>query len=577
MMELTAELSALVAANLDSVREAVDGRSADIRTAAASLEMIAKAYAADPEALSRSQERFAASYHDMMMRLMAGDHDPDADADRRFASPEWRESPFHDFIRRAYLVSTAAAERMALEAPGVGDEDRRRAAFFVRQAAAALSPSNSFVTNPLALGAFIASNGQSIVKGLSQLESDMKRGGGRPTPSQSAPGALRIGADIAATPGEVIYANELIELIRYEPTRPSVHATPILITPPWINKFYVLDLTPANSMAAWLRDEGFTVHIISWRSAVPGADPLGWDDYMERGALAALNAVLPRGGKSGAHLVGYCLGGVLAACLCAWTGQRSPGRIRSLTLLAAQLDFSSPGDLGLFMGAAERARIEEIISGSGGIMPGEAMRDAFNALRPEDLIWSHVERQYLLGEPPGVFDLLHWNSDTTHIPGKLHLETIDRLYRDNALIKGAFPVLGETVSLNAMGCRVFVHAARKDHISPARSVYAGALATGDQTTFLLSDSGHIAGVVNPPSAGKYRYWTNPGLPPRLDDWLEGAVETPGSWWPAWRDWLVAGSGRRRRPPPAIAGSDPAPGRYVFTPNGVEAAAGATPG
>jgi polyhydroxyalkanoate synthase len=325
----------------------------------------------------------------------------------------------------------------------------------------------------------------------------------------------------------------------------------------------VLDLTPANSLVAWLRDQGFTVYMVSWRSADEEIRDFGWDDYLRLGARAALDLVHEVHGAR-VHVAGYCVGGALGAVLAARLAEEGDDRLASLSLLAAQTDFSEPGDLGLFIDEASLKGMEQLIAGAGGIMPGEAMRDAFNLLRPEDLIWRYVEERYLLGEPPKPFDLLYWNSDQTHLPGPLHLTSLRRLYLENALARGAFMAEGRPVSLSAISVPAFIHAARKDHISPFSSVYKGVHLMGGDVTFLLADSGHIAGVVNPPAAGKYRYWVADSLPPGHQAWMAAASEHPGSWWPVWAQWLEARSGGRTSPPPPVAGAAPAPGDYVRT-------------
>jgi len=340
-----------------------------------------------------------------------------------------------------------------------------------------------------------------------------------------------------------------------------VYAAPLMILPPWINKYYVLDLTPQNSLVAWLRDQGFTVYMVSWRSADAETAGFGWDDYLRLGARASLDWI------HAAHNVpvnaaGYCVGGALLSILAARMSEEEDDRLASISLLAAQTDFSEPGDLGLFIDSKSLAGIAELIGESGGIMPGESMRDAFNLLRPEDLIWRYVEQRYLMGEDPRAFDLLYWNSDQTNLPGKLHLESLNRLYNHNALAKGAFEVEGTGVSLGSIEIPSFIHAARKDHISPFPSVYKGVHLFGGDVTFLLADSGHIAGVVNPPASGKYRYWTRDALPTQPESWLEGAAEHPGSWWPVWADWLAEHSGEAVDPPAPLDEAPPAPGDYV---------------
>jgi polyhydroxyalkanoate synthase len=535
-----------------------------LEPAAAAFRRMIDAWSQDPEAFSRAHMDLLERQMEIYRALSAGEPSPEADADRRFSDPSWKDNPFTDFLRRSFLTQAAWSENLAWSAPGLSETDRRKAAFLIRQTSAALSPSNLLATNPRALKALFSSEGRSLMAGFDWLQRDFDAGGARISPRQSDPDAFRPGVNIATTPGEVIMRNELAELLRYHPSTQQVAERPILIIPPWINKYYILDLTPQNSLAAWLRDQGFTVYMLSWKPADASTRDFGWDDYLLLGGRAALERIAELH-SSPPHAVGYCMGGallcVLAACL-AMDRSETPAPA-SLTLLAAQTDFSDPGDLALFADKEALQSVERLIRDSGGVMPGEAMSEAFNMLRPEDLIWRFVEERYLLGQSPEAFDLLHWNSDQTDLPGPLHLTCLRELYGANALTRGVFPAEGRQVGLSGIRAPVFIQATRKDHISPFPSVYRTARHLDTEVSFLLADSGHIAGVINPPSAGKYRYWTNPDLPETAEAWLEGATEHPGSWWPVWRDWLMARSGPGVAPPSPIPDADPAPGRYVL--------------
>lgn len=526
---------------------------------------LARAWAGEPEKLAAAQLDLF-NRQGAVLRAAAAD----AAASSHSSEASWADGAFAGLIREMFAATAKWAEGLAVEAPGLTDVQRRRIAFFVRQALAAMSPANSLATNPRALKRLVETNGASVARGLAYLEQDLRDGGGRPAVRQADAEAFTLGVNLAATSGEIVLRNELMELIRYLPSTTNVRSRPILILPPWINKYYVLDLTHANSMAAWLRDQGFTVYMISWRSADDLIADFGWDEYLRLGALAALDWI------SGAHrgktnVAGYCVGGALSCILAAKLAAAGDSRIASLTLLAAQTDFSEPGDLGLFMDEESLPAIASMVADNGGVMPGEAMRDAFNLLRPEELIWRYVEERYLLGEPPRTFDLLFWNSDQTNLPGRLHLESVKRLYCDNALAAGRFEIDGEMINLRSITAPVFLHAARKDHISPFRSVFKGMRLFGGPVDFLLADLGHIAGVVNPPAAKKYRYWTAPqnaSGPPHgansrdVDVWLRDAVEHPGSWWPVWSEWLQRHSGALQAPPRPIANANKAPGDYV---------------
>jgi polyhydroxyalkanoate synthase len=535
---------------------------ADNPAAAEAFTEMMQAYTAHPQALHDAQLDLANRQSDLLQQMAQGLPDKAADADPRFSDPAWREDPFFDFLRRSYRMSSDWTESLAWNAPGMSQLARRRSAFFLKQALAAAAPSNTLSSNPRAIKAFRDSNGATAMRGLDLLRQDIEHGDGRISVQQTDEEAFHIGQDLAVTPGQVVMKNDLIELIRYDAATKTVFETPLLIFPPWINKYYVLDLTAQNSLVGWLRDQGFTVYMASWRSADDVIAGYGWDDYVRLGGDAALDFV-SAAHQAPVNVAGYCVGGALASLVSGRLAARGDDRIASLTLLAAQTDFTEPGDLGLFIDDRSIERLKAMISDAGGVMPGEAMRDAFNLLRPEDLIWRYVEQRYLLGEAPRKFDLLFWNSDQTNLPGPLHIESLTRLYLENALATGRFEIDGAAVDLSKIEAPVFIHAARKDHISPAASVYKGVKLFGGDVTFVLADSGHIAGVVNPPAAKKYRHWTRPDLVETFDAWMSGAEERPGSWWPLWAVWLGHRSGEQRKPPAKIKGAAPAPGGYVL--------------
>jgi len=537
-------------------------RKLELEAATSAFKSLAEAYSKQPDAFNNAQLDLFGRHTEALQEMSAGFPSMVADTDPRFADTSWRENPFFDFIRRIYLAQSSWAENLAWNAPGLSDTERRRAAFFIKQATAAMAPSNMLMGNPKALKALFETDGQSVQRGFVQLQEDFNSGRGRISPTQTDPDAFEPGRNLAVTPGEVVLKNELIELLRYHPTTDTVRQSPILIFPPWINKYYVLDLTPANSFVGWLRDQGFTVYMVSWRSADDDTSSFGWDDYLELGGRAALDWV-NKEHNTPVNVAGYCVGGALASILAARLAVANDTRMASLTLLAAQTDFSEPGDLGLFIDDASIGGIEQLITEAGGVMPGEAMRDAFNLLRPEDLIWRYVEDRYLLGNEAKAFDLLYWNSDQTNLPGPLHTTSLRRLYLENALASGSFVVEGQPIDLRSIKIPVFIHAAKKDHISPFQSVYKGVKLFSGDVAFVLADSGHIAGVVNPPAANKYRYWTSDILPPSADGWMAYAKEHPGSWWPLWSDWLKTRSGKDTKPPAALPNAKPAPGSYVL--------------
>jgi polyhydroxyalkanoate synthase subunit PhaC len=555
--DLSRELS-----DITKLAGAAAPRKLELEAATSAFKSLAEAYSKQPEAFNNAQLDLFGRHTQSLQEMSAGFPSMAADSDPRFADASWRENPFFDFMRRIYLAQSSWAENLAWNAPGLSDTERRRAAFFIKQATAAMAPSNSLMGNPRALKALFETDGQSVQRGLAQMQADFNSGRGRISPTQTDPDAFEPGRNLAVTPGDVVLKNELIELLRYHPTTKSVRQSPILIFPPWINKFYVLDLTPANSFVAWLRDQGFTVYMVSWRSADDETASFGWDDYLQLGGRAALDWV-NKEHKAPVNVAGYCVGGALASILAARLADENDERMASLTLLAAQTDFSEPGDLGLFIDDASIGGIEQLITEAGGVMPGEAMRDAFNLLRPEDLIWRYVEDRYLLGNEAKAFDLLYWNSDQTNLPGPLHTTSLRRLYLENALANGSFVAEGKPIDLRSIKIPVFIHAARKDHISPFPSVYKGVKLFSGDVAFVLADSGHIAGVVNPPAANKYRYWTSDILPPSADGWMAYAKEHPGSWWPLWSDWLKQRSGEDVKPPTTKKTAAPAPGAYVL--------------
>ncbi len=554
--DLSKELGAL-----SQMAGAANPGKLELEASSTAFKTLADAYSRHPEAFADAQLDLFGRQSDALQKMAMGEPAPEADLDNRFAGEAWRENPFFDFVRRIFLASSSWAETLAWHAPDLSETERRRAAFFIRQAFAAMAPSNMLAANPRALKAMFDSDGDSVRRGFAHLQADIDAGGGRLSVTQSDGQAFELGVSLAVTPGEVVFRNDLIELIRYFPSTETVFERPVLIFPPWINKYYVLDLTPKNSLVGWLRDQGFTVYMVSWRSADVVTKDYTWDDYLRFGGRAALDFV-HRVHKAPVNVAGYCVGGALASILAARLTAQGDERMSSLTLLAAQTDFSDPGDLGLFIDEGSLAGIAQLITEAGGVMPGEAMREAFNLLRPEDLIWRYVEERYLLGHDPKPFDLLYWNSDQTNLPGPLHLESLRRLYITNALATGKFEVEGAPADLGAIEIPSFIHAARKDHISPFASVYKGVHLLGGDITFILADSGHIAGVVNPPAANKYRYWTRDVHPTRADEWLTGATEHAGSWWPLWASWLKERSTEETDPPKRVKGAAPAPGDYV---------------
>jgi polyhydroxyalkanoate synthase len=426
---------------------------------------------------------------------------------------------------------------------GLDESERQRVGFYTRQFADAFAPTNFPLTNPDVLKATLASNGENLVKGLDNLLADIERGHGELSIRQSADGFV-IGENVATAPGKVVFRNTVMELLQYSPTTNEVHARPLLIFPPWINKYYILDLRPENSFVRWLVGQGYTVFLVSWVN--PGADmaEAGFEEYMKGGIFAALDAVEQATGVRDPNCVGYCIGGTLLAATLAYMAAKKDDRVHSATFWAAQTDFSEAGELSVFVDEAQLEALKAKMDSEGGVLPGSKMAGAFNMLRANDLIWSFVINNYMLGKQPMPFDLLYWNSDTTRMPEKLHLSYLRSCYKENALALGKMTLDGMKLDLSKVKVPVYFQSAKEDHIAPAASVFKGAKLFGGPARFILAGSGHIAGVINPPAAKKYQYWTNDKKAADLDAWRAGSKETAGSWWPDWDKWLSKLSGEK---------------------------------
>ena len=486
-----------------------------------------------------------------------------ASKDKRFSDPEWTANPAFEFMRRAYELNADWMMSILNSAEDLSIADRRKAQFYTKQTVDALSPTNFFATNPAALKAMLETGGQSLVEGLRNARKDLQKGGGRLAISQSDETPFEVGKNLATAPGKVVYRNRLIELLQFEPSTSKVHARPLLIFPPWINKYYILDLREENSMIRWLTDQGLTVFVVSWRSADDETRDFSWDDYVEHGVMAAVHEATTQTGADGVNTVGYCIGGTLLTSALGYMAKTGDDRIKSATYFASQSDFSDAGDLMVFTDENSRRSIDDVIAANKGMMPGELMADTFNWLRPVDLVWRYVIDNYMLGKKPRPFDLLFWNADQTNIPGKTHHTYLNALYGRNELSEGRFEVLGKTVNMGEIKVPVTIQASREDHICPWHSIYRAAQKYGGDVNFILAGSGHIAGVVNHPRAEKYQHWTNEDLPTTPEAWLAGAEETKGSWWPNWMKWLkpISGDMVSAKPVPDRKLGD-APGTYV---------------
>jgi polyhydroxyalkanoate synthase len=534
---------------------------------------VAEYWLSDPDRAAEIQTKIGKAYLDLWgnsVRRLAGEETAPIVApsprDKRFADPEWKSNQFFDFILQAYLLTTRWANDLVRDAEGLDPHTRKKAAFYVQQVTNAFAPSNFVLTNPEVLRETLTSNGDNLVRGMKMLAEDIEAGRGTLRIRQSDPSNLEVGVNMATTPGKVIFQNDLMQLIQYAPATESVLRTPLLIVPPWINKFYILDLKPDKSFIKWCVDQGITVFVISWVNPDKSLGAKTWEDYMKEGPLAAIDAIERVTGEMKVHTMGYCVGGTMLATTLAWLAEKRRVRVTSATFLAAQVDFTNAGDLLVFVDEEQVSAIERDMKASG-VLEGAKMAMAFNMLRSNDLIWSYVVSNYLKGKQPSSFDLLHWNSDATRMPAANHSYYLRNCYLENRLSSGTMVLDNTLLDLSRVKVPVYNLATREDHIAPADSVLYGSQFFGGPVKYVLSGSGHIAGVVNPPSSGKYQYWTNDNIRDvTLADWLKAAEEHKGSWWPDWRQWLETIDpeqvAAREVGAAALPAIEDAPGSYV---------------
>jgi len=501
-------------------------------------------------------------------RMMGETVDPvvaPAAGDKRFRDKDWQENQVFDFIKQSYLLTANWLQSTVGKVEGIDPAQQKRIRFYTKQFADAMAPTNFVLTNPEVLRATMQSNGENLVKGLDHLLEDLDRGRGQLSIRQTSD-AFKVGENIALSPGKVIFRNELVELLQYDPTTEQVYERPLLIFPPWINKFYILDLRAENSFIKWLTGQGYTVFVASWVNPDRRLALKTFEDYMRDGIFACLDAVEQATGVRDPNVVGYCIGGTLLSTTLAYMSAIGDTRINSATFWAAQADFTEAGDLSVFVDDAQLEALQQQMEAAGGVLEGGKMATTFNMLRANDLIWSFVVNNYLLGKEPMPFDLLYWNSDTTRMPEKTHLFYLREFYKNNALAKGKLEIGGKKLNLKNVKVPVYLQSAREDHIAPFRSVYKATHLYGGPIRFILAGSGHIAGVINAPAAKKYQYWTNDALPATVDEWQQGAKEHPGSWWPDWDAWLSKLSGKKipaRKPGDGkLKTLGNAPGSYV---------------
>jgi polyhydroxyalkanoate synthase len=534
---------------------------------------VAEYWLSDSSRSSDLQTRLAKDYLDLWgsaVRRMSGQEAAPAitpsPRDKRFADPEWKSNQFFDFVMQLYLLTTKWAQELVRDADGLDPHTRRKAEFYVQQVTNALSPSNFVLTNPEVLRETVASSGENLARGLKMLAEDIAAGKGMLKIRQSNPDNLVVGVNMATTPGKVIYQNEMMQLIQYAPTTEKVLRTPLLIVPPWINKFYILDLKPEKSYIKWCVDQGITVFVISWVNPDKRLGNKSWEDYMKEGPLTAMDVIEKVTGEMKVHTAGYCVGGTMLATTLAWLAEKRRQRVSSATFFAAQVDFTHAGDLLVFVDEEQIAALEQDMKAAG-VLEGSKMAMAFNMLRSNDLIWSYVVSNYLKGQQPSAFDLLHWNSDATRMTASNHSYYLRNCYLENRLSTGTMVLDNTLLDLSKVKVPVYNLATREDHIAPAESVLYGSQFFGGPVKYVLSGSGHIAGVVNPPASNKYQYWTNDNVKDlSVAEWMKGAVEHRGSWWPDWREWL--GRLDPEEVPARAVGNDAlppiedAPGSYV---------------
>ncbi|MBK8738142.1 MAG: class I poly(R)-hydroxyalkanoic acid synthase [Betaproteobacteria bacterium] len=486
--------------------------------------------------------------------------------DRRFKHEDWQEHFLFDYIKQSYLIAARWMHKTVAEVEGLDPGTAKKVDFFTRQYIDALAPSNFALTNPEVLHETVRSGGENLVKGLHNLLGDIERGNGQLKISMTDSKAFELGVNIATTPGKIVFQNDLMQLIQYEPTTRKVFKRPLLIMPPWINKYYILDLREKNSMIKWSVDQGMTVFVISWVNPDAAMREKSFDDYLLEGPMAALDAIEKATGEKEVNAVGYCLGGTLLAAQLAYMAAKKDKRIVSATFMTALTDFRASGELNVFIDEKQIESLEKKMN-ERGYLEGSEMGATFNMLRANDLMWSFVINNYLLGRDPLPFDLLHWNGDSTRMPANMHSYYLRNMYLENRLREpGGITLDGVPIDLSLVKTPSYFVSALEDHIAPWKATYQGPKLFSGESTFALSGSGHIAGMINPPSANKYCYWTNSKLPDSPDEWFDGAKQHEGSWWTDWRQWLDDKLGPQVAPRIPGKGKlkvlEPAPGSYA---------------
>jgi polyhydroxyalkanoate synthase len=528
---------------------------------------------ANPEKLFQAQATFWHDYFNMWQiasRRALGEEiepaiTPDP-GDKRFKESEWVDNAIFDFIKQSYLLTSRSLYHLFTNVDGLDEKTAEKVDFYTRRLTDAMSPTNFALTNPQVIRTTFASGGENLINGLSNLLEDLDRGKGRLHIKMTDMDAFELGKNIATTPGKVIYQTELMQLIQYSPTTEKVFERPLLLVPPWINKFYILDLQPKNSFIKWAVEQGFTVFVISWVNPDETLAETGFEDYLSQGTLAAIDAIEKATGVPDVNCIGYCIGGTLLFSTAAYLAAKQDDRIKSVTGFTTMLDYEKVGELSVFIDDEQFAHVDKGMEEKG-YLEGFHMGGVFSLMRANDLIWSFVVRNYLLGQAPFPFDLLYWNADSTRMPKAMHSFYLRNMYLHNKLKEpGSLSFLGQSIDLGKIKNPVYFLSAKEDHIAPWRSTYAGTQLVGGPVTFVLGESGHIAGIINPPEAGKYSYWTHEKLPERSDTWEKNATQHEGSWWLHWLEWVeqYAGDQVPARVPGdgALVPLEDAPGSYV---------------
>ena len=528
---------------------------------------------ADPGRLVEAQLRLWREQAELWQTTLARMHGADAPplveperGDRRFKDEAWSEDLLFDHIKQSYLLSARWLRSLVRDVPGLDPKEQEKVDFYTRQFISAVAPSNFLLTNPAVLRKAKETGGRNLLDGLERLLADLERGRGRLQISMVDEAAFEVGKNVATSPGKVIYQNDLMQLLQYAPGTKQVYKRPFLIVPPWINKFYILDLQPKNSFIKWCVDQGHTTFVVSWVNPRADLAHKNFEDYMLEGPLAALDAIGQATGEREINILGFCIGGILTASMLAYLEAKGEKRIRSATFLATLFDFKDVGEASVFIDEEQLAHMAKHIAEKG-YLEGHYMADMFSMMRENDLIWSFVVNNYLLGREPPPFDLLYWNSDSTRLPATMLLFYLRKFYQENLLMQpGGLSLAGVPIDLSTVTTPTYIVATKEDHIAPWRSCYPGTRAFAGPSRFVLGASGHIAGIVNSPAANKYAYWTNTKLPEDADEWLEGATQNAGSWWSDWGRWLARRGGRKvpaRQPGEGrLAPLEDAPGSYV---------------